>query len=199
MDRSIHKLSIEGFKSIQQLTDFPLKPLNILIGANGSGKSNLITFFHMLKNIMKRNLQYYIQKNGGPDVHLFMGAKVTEIMGAKICFSTSTWELEFEPTYDNRLLITREQIYSNETDRIRDRSMDFVACGFYETKVVEKVYEGPWTEIVAEIYKNITNWEFYHFHITSDLAKLKRPEAINHNERLDEDGGNLAAFLYPLY
>jgi len=35
------RMSLAGFKSIREMRDLEFKPLNILIGANGAGKSNL--------------------------------------------------------------------------------------------------------------------------------------------------------------
>jgi AAA15 family ATPase/GTPase len=44
MGTPLDQLSISGFKSIQDLQNFELKSINILIGSNGSGKSNFIDF-----------------------------------------------------------------------------------------------------------------------------------------------------------
>jgi predicted ATPase len=41
---ALEKLTIEGYKSIRKLNAFPLKSLNVLIGANGAGKSNFVGF-----------------------------------------------------------------------------------------------------------------------------------------------------------
>lgn len=199
MDHLIEELTIEGYKSIRQLIDFPLKQLNIMIGANGSGKSNFVSFFRLIRNIMNRNLQYYIQKNGGPEAHLFMGSKITEQIIGIISFSKYRYEFKLGPTADNRLIFIDERFYSNEPNRVSDAKTAFAAGGFEETRVVKAIHEGPGREMAAEIYTLITNWRLCHFHDTSDTAKIKRPCAINQNERLDEDGGNLAAFLYPLY
>ena len=38
------KIEIKGYKSIKDL-ELPLKSVNILIGANGSGKTNFLSFF----------------------------------------------------------------------------------------------------------------------------------------------------------
>ncbi len=46
---SLEKLTIKGFKSIRELKDFELKNLNVFIGGNGAGKSNLIEFFRLLQ------------------------------------------------------------------------------------------------------------------------------------------------------
>ena len=46
MDR-LTRIEIAGFKSIRSV-DLELGPLNVLIGANGSGKSNLVDHFKLL-------------------------------------------------------------------------------------------------------------------------------------------------------
>jgi predicted ATPase len=48
MKRAIKKISINGFKSIRELHEFELRDLNIIIGANGSGKSNFVQLFQLL-------------------------------------------------------------------------------------------------------------------------------------------------------
>lgn len=40
----MESIEIKGYKSIRDLK-LKLSPINILIGANGSGKSNLLSFF----------------------------------------------------------------------------------------------------------------------------------------------------------
>ncbi|MFN5752966.1 MAG: AAA family ATPase, partial [Pseudanabaena sp.] len=62
----LSRIVLKGFKSIREC-DLELKELNVLIGANGSGKSNFITIFRMIQQILARNLQLYVSKQGGPD------------------------------------------------------------------------------------------------------------------------------------
>ncbi len=49
------KIEIKGYKSIKDM-ELPLRSVNILIGANGSGKTNFLSFFEFLKNIYVQNL-----------------------------------------------------------------------------------------------------------------------------------------------
>ncbi|MCC6537261.1 MAG: AAA family ATPase [Bryobacterales bacterium] len=63
----LDRLSIEGFKSIRKLDGFELRDLNVLIGANGSGKSNFIAFFRFLREMVEQRLQVHVQKQGGAD------------------------------------------------------------------------------------------------------------------------------------
>jgi len=44
------KIKIKGFRSIKAAT-LEVRPLNVLIGANGAGKSNLISFFKLMNEI----------------------------------------------------------------------------------------------------------------------------------------------------
>jgi AAA15 family ATPase/GTPase len=45
MSNALDRLTIRGFKSIRELEDFHFGDLNVFIGGNGAGKSNLIEFF----------------------------------------------------------------------------------------------------------------------------------------------------------
>ena len=48
------KVSIYNFKTINQLEDFDLRPLNIISGVNSSGKSSLIQFLLLIKQTLER-------------------------------------------------------------------------------------------------------------------------------------------------
>ena len=52
---SLKRIQIKGFRSIKGMT-LELRPLNVLIGANGAGKSNLIAFFKLVNELMAGRL-----------------------------------------------------------------------------------------------------------------------------------------------
>lgn len=63
-EKFLSGLTIKGFKSICSLKEFPLKSLNVIIGANGSGKSNFVEFFSIVSAMMRINgLKEYIVGN----------------------------------------------------------------------------------------------------------------------------------------
>ncbi len=62
---SIDRLTLKGFKSIRALDDFELRPLTVLIGANGAGKSNFVGFFAFLRALVEQSLQLAVAKAGG--------------------------------------------------------------------------------------------------------------------------------------
>ncbi|MGB4468958.1 MAG: type I restriction enzyme endonuclease domain-containing protein [Azovibrio sp.] len=76
----IQKITVKGYKSIEALENFELRSLNVLIGANGAGKSNFIGLFNFLHAMYEQQLQIYVQKQGGIDAFLHFGRKVTPRM-----------------------------------------------------------------------------------------------------------------------
>ena len=105
-------ISIKGYKSIK---DFRLMPLNILIGANGSGKSNFIEHFVFLKEIISRRMQFYVNKKGGADMHLYLGPKETEQIKSIFQIGDYHYKLILESTVDNRFVISQELLeYQNQ-------------------------------------------------------------------------------------
>ena len=74
----LERISIRGFKSIENLENFEIRPLNILIGANGSGKSNFLSFFSLLRAMGGFSLPFlpvsglanYVAVFGGSDTRL---------------------------------------------------------------------------------------------------------------------------------
>jgi len=63
----ISSVSIQGFKSFKSLNDFSLRPLNVLIGPNRSGKTNFLDFWDLLSQAGKQQLPNAINKRGGID------------------------------------------------------------------------------------------------------------------------------------
>src|SRR5262249_36770689 len=84
---TIKKLTIKGFKSIRKLEEFELRPLNVLIGANGAGKSNFVSFFRLLREMIEQRLQIAVATTeGGADACLFLGPHVTGEFSGKVDF-----------------------------------------------------------------------------------------------------------------
>src|SRR5438445_425547 len=83
----LKRVLLNGFKSIKAM-DLELRPLNVLIGANGAGKSNLVSFFKMLNYMMAAHLQTYIAEGGRAQSVLHYGPKLTPQMAATLEFET---------------------------------------------------------------------------------------------------------------
>ena len=93
---SVEKISILGYKSIRALKDFPLRNLNLLIGANGAGKSNFIGFFRLLHEMQQQSLAEYVALKGGPDALLHFGRKTTAHMEGRLWLRHQARSYELE-------------------------------------------------------------------------------------------------------
>lgn len=116
--RRITRLQIEGFKSFRKL-DVELNPgVNVLIGANGSGKSNLVDFFRMLGAMGRHTFQRFVSENGGADRLCHLGTKETTSIKCAVGFreqqDRARYAFELVVTNDDRLLFGSEE-FGNDT------------------------------------------------------------------------------------
>lgn len=183
----VNSLSVEGFKSIRELKDFKLNNLNVLIGANGAGKSNFINLFRLLNEIYEQRLQLYVQKQGGPDAILHFGRKITESIKIHFEFARNGYAFELVPTNDNRVVFENERIIFHGDVWESNKLLN---TGHYEANLKDD--RQPVSNYVRA---GIKSWKVYHFHDTSDSAKVKQIHPLNDNLSLKFDAANLAAYL----
>ncbi len=199
----INRFALNNYKSIREMFIF-FKDINILIGANGAGKSNLISFFSFLSQIMNQNLQITVARSGGADNLLYFGLKKSSFLRSKIVFedlnNKSVYEMILEPDNQGNFFFSKESI-SYSPDKNSWETQTF-STGEQESKVKDnlnnKTIANKDFSISEHILKTFTALKVYHFHDTSNTAAVKQIGEINDNNYLREDASNLAAFLYLL-
>jgi predicted ATPase len=185
----ITRLVFHGYKSIAEC-DLKMRRLNILIGANGAGKTNFIDFFRFVSEILNQRLQKAVGVAGGPDSLLHFGRKQTEEMDASFYFGATRYMFALSPTDDNKLIFQQEIIGNIEEHEIS-------SFGYLESQAHLYDTQGGANKLDAVI-RAIKNWKIYHFHDTGKMARVKQVHNINDNEYLRDDARNLAAFLFRL-
>lgn len=110
MGQSLKYLSINGFKSIRNLVDLDLINLNIMVGANGAGKSNLVSFFRMLRAMSEEGLSSFVTMNGGADGFFFGGPKETPLIKANLKFGQNEYAFSLAPTASIKLMVKEENV-----------------------------------------------------------------------------------------
>lgn len=185
--KQLTRLKIEGYKSIRAC-ELELGALNVLIGANGAGKTNFISFFRLIGEILAHNLQVTVGKEGGPDVLLRHGRKYTEDLKTELYFGNNGYGFLLNATNDNRMMFARETFWWNVSGSKE------IGSGHFESKMDQ----GTGTQIDRFVLSALKSWRVYHFHDTSKTAKVKQLGPINDNEYLRQDACNLAAFLLRL-
>jgi predicted ATPase len=186
----ITRIEIKGYKSIKSL-DIDLRPINILLGGNGVGKSNFISIFSLIRNIYNQNFQNYVQKKGGPDSLLHFGRKITEQIWLSVFFKSkggheNLFSLEID-LGQNRLFLksvgTAYKPISNWYRKVFERNV--LESNFSQIKESQAYY----------VNNRLKEFDVYHFHDTSDGSPIKSMSDLNDNHYLKNDGSNLAAFL----
>ena len=189
----IEFLEIKGFKSIKE-TRIKLNPVNILIGSNGSGKSNFISFFKLMKAIANRQLQRFL-KEEDIDKLLYFGRKTTSELYGKVVFSKkaqhhNAYFFNLAQNNTGGLFIETEGSGYNNND-----------CHNYFTK-----NNSEESEIAHSLShtKNqylidyLSSFRIFHFHDTSNTSFLRKGCAVSDHLYLKPDGRNLPAMLYLL-
>lgn len=184
----LNRLVIKGYKSIREY-DLKLGALNVLIGANGAGKSNFISLFKLIAKMLDNKLQLTVGTAGGPDSLLYFGRKTTDELKVELYFGNNGYKCALAPTQDNRMIFNYESLYWNMKGDWNPQS------GHFETYVESQKGKGL---IYDYVVPSMRNWRVYHFHDTSDSARVKQIHGVNDNNYLREDAANLAAFLYRL-
>ncbi len=91
---AIDTITARGFKSIEAIENLQLRSINILIGANGSGKSNFIGVFAFLQAFWEGRLTQYVAVDGGAERFLHFGSKQTPSLFFRVHFRNP--ELDFD-------------------------------------------------------------------------------------------------------
>ncbi|MDY0163040.1 AAA family ATPase [Desulfobotulus sp.] len=196
MGTSLDRLTIKGFKSIRELTAFEVKSLNVVVGANGAGKSNLISFFRMLRALIDGNLNRYVRDNGGAGDLLFNGRKCTEKMEFETRFGTRGFRFTLVPTPSNACAIEDEARYYEHG------TTGWWHLGDSEdgtSKMVEEIkLQTAGARYSQPVYEAIASWQIYHFHDTSATSGMRNYEIVQDNKVLRMDAANIGPFLLKL-
>ncbi|CAK8723535.1 ATPase AAA-type core domain-containing protein [Candidatus Electronema halotolerans] len=201
----LKRIIIKGFKSIKEM-DIELRNLNVLIGANGAGKSNFVSFFKMLNEMMAERLQQHIGMSGRAQSLLHFGPKMTPQMEAKLEFEVDS----SKNIYEMRLihatgdtLVFAEEILSFFSSGHPSPKKISLAAGHRETRMLSlansaKDISSFHKMEVRGLIHLLTRCRVYHFHDTSPTARIHQYCYIADDYWLMPDAGNLAALLYRL-
>lgn len=193
----IERIDIENYKSIHS-AQVILKNLNVMIGSNGVGKSNFISFFELVKKILDQRLGSFILENGGIDRFMFQGSKHSDHIKCLIDFdNTNAFSFGLKPTIGNKAFIDYTADYFNGYNNIT-KDYETWHLHTYDSAVEESNIKNLSIPRAKHIKNYIKNFIVYHFHDTSKTSPMRGDCNVDDNETLRHDGANLAAFLYRL-
>lgn len=198
MKAPLQSLSIAGFRSIRRLPEFPMRQLNVLVGANGAGKSNFVEFFRMLAAMFQDRLRGFVRAGGRADGFFFEGPRVTREIHASLNFGGSQFRFVLAPVPGGEDLMVKEVGVLGAGAS----SWSVTQVSAYEAGVAawDPAYSlfPAFKSREGHVHEAVSSWVVYHFHDTSSLAPMRRDGAIEDSDELRPNADNLAAFLHAL-
>ena len=180
-------IEIKGYKSIKD-AKVKLTPVNILIGSNGSGKSNFISFFEFLDNLYNKKLQEYVGLRGGIEKFMHKGVEITDVIEGFIGFENGVNSYSFEISKAaNAFVFSKEVLWYHKNDLV-----------YKEYTKEAQIKDNDWHR-GTYIKKHITGHKKYHFHDTGQNSPFNSSTHVEKDSLILYDKGeNIAPILYKI-
>lgn len=194
----LKRIRLKGWKSIRDQS-ITLGPLTVLIGANGSGKSNLLSLVEMLADTFctEPRMRSYVSANGTATNLLHYGDRETKSIDIELTFETSNSELKYAtkwiPTLDGGLIFEDERIEVLHDNSSISQVIN-LGSGHAETNLVGSADRG--NSIARTCLCLLRGCKVFQFHDTSLRGAMRCPSRVDANRFLLSKADNLASMLY---
>jgi predicted ATPase len=187
-------LTVKGFRSIKLIEKLDLRPINVLVGANGSGKSNFLAVFAFLRELRRGHLVAYTDTAGGAERILHFGSKETQEVELEISFGDGIngYHVALSPTAEDRFYVHDEWCWFWNKQHQTPYRVGLAGDG-KEAGISE-----PQDRVAGSVQLRLESWRHYHFHDTSNTSSMRKTADVGDNRFLRADASNLAAYLYLL-
>lgn len=197
--KRLTSLEIRGFKSISYNNPMTLHfgDVNILLGANGAGKSNIVSFFKMLGFMMTGKFQQYIAQNGTSQMFLHYGAKKTPTISATLRFdsrqnSFDVYSFCLSNAVPDRLIISSEEIQWKSRNSTKETPGNKQLISDFNESALVSVTE----QTERSIHNLVSGCKVYQFSDSSMTAPMRQTSTVESAHYLQSEANNLASFLY---
>lgn len=198
MQPKLDHITINGFRSFAHVEKLPLNGVNVLIGANGSGKSNFIEAFTFLRAIRQKNLQRYVAQAGGASRLLHYGAAHTPEMTLRVSLNDEKDQYEIvliASDNDGLRPISEKAYYWPDKQKHSTPCEEDLTSGGVEAEIGNEHLR---PQVAPVVRGCLDSWVKYQFDDTTRRSPIRLTADVNDNRHLRTDGSNLAAFLYLL-
>lgn len=224
---SIKRVHLQNYKSLRDV-DLELGKLNVLIGENGSGKSNLLSFFSLMQNAANERLGERIRSDGGLSEIRWRGdeGSLVELMidfddlsflnegqighyGIKLADNRVGYSVENEVISDTLRVgirpyfeyLSSVQGHASISLGSRDDSPRYhkEAIGDRELSIT-LIRDRSSFPALAEIRETLITWQVYRGLGEDALSNIRRPQPLDVVDplHLDPQARNLVSILYEL-
>jgi len=222
----LREIEIAGYRSFKQAR-VPLRSMNLLLGGNSAGKSNLLSVFTLLYEASEGRLQEYVARQGGASRLLRHGAKTTSRIELRLHFDYQseeagppqdlTYSLELTTREGDRLMVSKEsmagyapgtkpltvELSGNEwrSELALTNPARVVALALDLRPFAQQIVDPqprPFADWAKSIRQYLTTCRVYHINDTSPLARVRQTAEVADNRFVRQDGSNLPAMLFLL-
>lgn len=189
-------ISVAGFRSLRRIDRLALRPVNVLIGANGSGKSNFVEVFSFLHAVRDGRMREYVRRCGGAARLLHFGPETTSELEFRVSLHGERHEYRLELAAgrtDDLYIVTETALFRDENAYDRPYEQPLASANG-EAGISDSALTG----VPHSVREELDGWRIHHFHNTSPNAPLRKTANLHDRHFLRADGGNLPAFLYSL-
>ncbi len=193
----LERIRVQGFCSLR---DVELRPgrVTVLIGANGSGKSNLLRVLQLAPLLRTRSLGRFVGDAGGAAGLCHYGPKVTPVVSLELEFR----EDDRQNGYLARLghaagdrFVFLEEAGGYQRGQSNGPYWTSLGAGHFESELDASAPGDPTARSVRFWLSQMT---FFHFHDTTMRSALRTHARASDDRYLRSDGSNLAALLWRL-
>lgn len=224
----IKQLNIEGFRSLKNVNWSPGN-LNVVIGSNGTGKSNLLRFLELISVSAQGRLGKYIQALGGMEPIVWDG------IATKIKFTIETTPIESElgpEQYEmelarlgagssyriDRELLTNSHKFKQGRERKHFKFLERIAKNAVifdenerglvtaeefvsDEESLLAIASGPFVSnhFIPPFQRELASIAVYHDLHVNKDAIIRQPSIARLEKRVAPDGQNLISVLHTLY
>lgn len=191
----ITRIHVEGFRSLRDVT-FEPGPVTVLIGANGSGKSNLLGFLGFVPVLWRRSLGRYVAKAGGASQVIYRGptetGQLTFDVEWRIDDTSLDYQARLERAEGDKFFFGREVI----TRRYASGATVHTPLSHEDSESDWPVADqAPIHKVPRRFTRDIEKLQVFHFHDTSIDSPLRKNARAVEFRQLAADGKNLASYL----
>lgn len=214
MRTRLDKIKLSGFKTICEIEDFEPGPLTVLIGPNGVGKSNFISFFDMMSLALADESAFpnYVAEQGGASKLLHDGPVISKTIGAIIELATPNglnhYCFQLRYAAGDALFFSNEH-HQHHPEEGGGEPIDWFGRGLEDpiesegeresgrripSLLLHAGHDDP-ARITRDFFRGAAP---YQFHNTSATSRMRTKRRIGDNRRLKSDAANLAPLLLRL-
>lgn len=200
----LNRVKIKNYKSIGRC-DVSLKPLTVLVGRNGSGKSNFLDALHFVVDGLRATVDHAIKSRGGIDEVRRRSAGPPRNFALELEMNLTG---AYSATYGFEIAASRKGGFTIKQEHLDVIGFDGLSKGYYQIKDGKRTRSSAVTmppvapdrlylvnasglPEFRETYDALLGMGFYNLNPEA-MKALQSPDA---GEILQRDGGNIASVV----